>query len=87
MSLPSIYILDQYIQVIVLTNLNKKFIVFDILVPVLIEKISDILDSLNLLNTDKLHPHFAAKNELKTYDNCSSDGSNAHWSNSAFYNR
>ena len=43
--------------VIVLTNLNKKFIVFDILVPVLIEKISDILESLNLLNTDKLHPH------------------------------
>jgi hypothetical protein len=37
----------------VLTNLNKKFIVFDTLVPVLIENISDISESPILLNADK----------------------------------
>ena len=42
-----------YIQIIVLTNLNKKFIVFDTLVPVLIEKISDLSESLILPNADK----------------------------------
>ncbi|MGH9953347.1 MAG: hypothetical protein ACRD5J_17145, partial [Nitrososphaeraceae archaeon] len=36
-----------------LTNLNKKFIVFDTLVPVLIEKISDLSESLILPNADK----------------------------------
>jgi hypothetical protein len=44
----------------VLTNLNKKFIVFDTPVPVLIEKISDLSESLILPNADKPNLHFAA---------------------------